>query len=82
MSVRVMKEIMESLQMSPNVGAQTAQHQPSLRSDVSSSLPFFIRAICEIKFALKTGKEMKKYEQPEAPVPHCHCKLPLRMDLI
>lgn len=40
--------------------------QPSLRSDVSSSLPFFILAICEIKFTLKTGKEMKKCEQREA----------------
>lgn len=54
----------------------------SNRSDVSSSLPFFIVAIYKIRFSLKTGKEMKKSEQPEDQVPYCHCKLPLRMDLV
>lgn len=61
-SVEVRKEIMESLKMSLNMGAQTAQHQTSLRSDVSSFPPLFIMAICKIKSTLKTGKKMKKCE--------------------
>lgn len=81
-SVKLVKEIMESPKMSLNVGAQTAQHQPSLKSEVSSSLPSFIVAICKIKFTLETTKKMKKCEQPEAQVPHCHCKLPLSMNLV
>lgn len=45
-------------------------------------LPSLIKDIYEVKFTLKTGKETKKCEQPEAQVPHCHHELPLRMDLV
>lgn len=45
-------------------------------------LPSFMKPTYEVKFTLKTGKEIKKCEQLEAQVPHCHHELPLRMDLV
>lgn len=81
LAAKLMEEIMESLRMPPKVEAQRAQHQPSPKSDISSSLSF-IEATYEVKFTLKTGKKMKKCEQPEAQIPHCHYELPLRMGLV
>lgn len=45
-------------------------------------LPSFIEATYEVKFTLKTGKEIKKCEQLEAQIPHCHYEFPLRMGLV
>lgn len=42
----------------------------------------FINAIYEVKYTLKTGKEMKKCEQSEAQFLHCHHEVPPRMNLV